>query len=367
MKRRLVTAILIIGLGLVAAPAIFQMFSRAPKGGEMINEFRPFMSASKVEQFQGYMAQIDDVHAETAEVLPALAQQRGVSKSGFASKYPSTSAFNEQWPAIFDDMNNDMLVTMEEMVDNFAAVDALPPFPLFPWFFVAPGLMIAVGAWSALRADRRGGATKGRLRFLVIMGIGLIAAPAIFQMFTRAPKGAEMINEFRPLMTSDRLLNIQGYFLVIGAAEGELRNQVEPDLGLTGGEVAAELPALDGFHPEWGTISGNMAPMIGAMADNIDNYEAVDALPPFGLFPWFFVAPGVLVAALALRARGKGSEMSAREAFAAGLPAPADTTSAFFAGLKEKAEANKDASRARATGGVPANVTSRQKEGGLDV
>jgi len=31
------------------------------------------------------------------------------------------------------------------------------------------------------------------------------------------------------------------------------------------------------------------------MSDNLGNYAAVDALPPFPLFPWFFVLPGVLV------------------------------------------------------------------------
>lgn len=360
MRRRFVTAILIIGIGLVAAPAVFQMFTRAPKGGEMINEFRPFMAPSKVNQFQGYMAQIDDVHVETSEALPALAEQHGIGD--FASRYPSTAAFNEQWPGIFEDMNNDMLATMEEMIDNFAAVAALPPFPLFPWFFVAPGLMIAAGAWSALRADGKGKASRTKLRFLVIMGIGLIAAPAIFQMFTRAPKGAEMINEFEPLMTSDRLLTIQGYFLVIGAAEGELRNQVEPDLGLSPAEVTQQFPVLDGFHQEWGTISSNMAPMIGAMADNIDNYLAVRALPPFTLFPWFFVLPGVLVAGLALRAQGSASSIGGREAFAASMPPPADSTGAFFEGLKEKAEARKDALRVEDTGGVPATPPGLRKE-----
>jgi len=29
------------------------------------------------------------------------------------------------------------------------------------------------------------------------------------------------------------------------------------------------------------------------MADNLDNYEGIAALPPFGLFPWFFVIPGI--------------------------------------------------------------------------
>lgn len=39
--------------------------------------------------------------------------------------------------------------------------------------------------------------------------------------------------------------------------------------------------------------------MIATMSDNVDNFQAVDALPSFALFPWFFAIPGALVAGLA--------------------------------------------------------------------
>jgi hypothetical protein len=51
-----------------------------------------------------------------------------------------------------------------------------------------------------------------------------------------------------------------------------------------------------------------MAPMIGAMADNVGNFDAVAALPPFWLFPWFFVIPGVAVAALGVAARPRPTD-----------------------------------------------------------
>jgi uncharacterized membrane protein len=38
------------------------------------------------------------------------------------------------------------------------------------------------------------------------------------------------------------------------------------------------------------------------MSDNVTNYQAVASLPPFPLFPWFFVIPGVLVVGFALAA-----------------------------------------------------------------
>jgi len=50
----------------------------------------------------------------------------------------------------------------------------------------------------------------------------------------------------------------------------------------------------------WVRTLNDMTPMIGAMSDNVANYQAVASLPAFPLFPWFFVIPGVLVAGLAV-------------------------------------------------------------------
>ena len=60
---------------------------------------------------------------------------------------------------------------------------------------------------------------------------------------------------------------------------------------------------METLNRQWPAIAGDMAPMIGAMSDNVGNFAAVAALPPFGLFPWFFVAPGLLLLGLAFAAR----------------------------------------------------------------
>ena len=299
VRRAGLGVILAIGVGLVAAPAIFQMFDRAPQGGKMIDAFRPYMTEAKVAQFQGYMREIGAAEAEA---------RRAVVQAGIAA--PPTSGFAQfsaEWPGIDADMG-DMLRTMERSVDNFAAVDAMPPFVLFPWFFVGPGLIIAV--LVGLVATR--GPRPALRVLLVVMGIGLIAAPAIFQMFSRAPKGGEMINDFRPLMTSNKVTTIQRYFLVIGAGEGDLRTRVAPELRtreeIDEARFAERYPATSRFFADWPTIAAEMAPMIGAMSDNVPNFAAVDALPPFRLFPWFFVVPGVIVAVLAIISIGRVDE-----------------------------------------------------------
>jgi hypothetical protein len=46
------------------------------------------------------------------------------------------------------------------------------------------------------------------------------------------------------------------------------------------------------------------------MSDNVDNYQAMTSLPPFELFPWFFVIPGLLIAGLAFAARPRSGRTS---------------------------------------------------------
>ncbi|MEY2468924.1 MAG: hypothetical protein QOF21_1622 [Actinomycetota bacterium] len=279
---------LAIGVGLVLAPVAFQMFTRAPKGGDMIESFKPYMRTAKIDSFTHF---IDDIGVANTESTTALASL----PASTTANYTGVTALNRDWPGIDTDMR-DMLTTMRADIPRFNGIAALPPFVLFPWFFVLPGLMIAgVAGWSLVK-DRDGQPARGRVIALAALGIGLIAAPGIFQMFTRAPGGAEMINDFKPLMAPAKVTRIQGYFLTIGLAEGDLRNKVVP------AEAAAgrSMPAATALSAEWPKQSGDMAPMIAAMADNQDNFNAVVALPPFWLFPWFFVFPGLLVLIAAL-------------------------------------------------------------------
>lgn len=305
MKRSPLVALIVVGLGLVAAPAIFKMFTRAPLGAQMIDEFRPYMTHGTIEGFQSHLQTIDSSERERRDFMP---QRLGYTEAEFAKEFPLITGLNREWPGISADMGG-MLETMTDDIDNYAAVDALPDFKLFPWFFVAPGLLVAgIAAWAHLNA-RRGQPSSAYLWALGAIGVGLIAAPAVFQMFTRAPLGGQMINDFRPMMRTSRVTTIQGYFITIAGAEGELRNKLKvtaaQKAGLDDAKFAADFPATAEFLKTWPSISRDMAPMVGAMSDNVDNFAAVDALPPFPLFPWFFVTPGLMIVALAFFARAK--------------------------------------------------------------
>ena len=110
-------------------------------------------------------------------------------------------------------------------------------------------------------------------------------------MFTRAPGGADMIADFKPFMRPEKVTEIQGYFLTIGSAEGDLRLHVLPDAAAgRGRRRPRRSPQLN--EPVAGRISGEMAPMIGTMADNVDRFAGIAALPPFWALPLVLRAPG---------------------------------------------------------------------------
>jgi hypothetical protein len=117
-----------------------------------------------------------------------------------------------------------------------------------------------------------------------------------------------MIADFKPFMRPAKVTEIQGYFLTIGGAEGELRLRALPELAAAGS--TAPTPAVTALNEQWGRISGEMAPMIGTMADNVDRFAGIAALPPFWAFPWFFVLPGVLVIAFTVVAARSGEPES---------------------------------------------------------
>ena len=305
-------AVLIIGDGLLAAPFIFQMLAfdnRAPKGGEMIEEFRPYMTDARITKFDGFMDLINRAEQSyQADLRPVVAA--APKNPGQQSALASVDDWTKRWvgeQGIHGDMTG-ILTDVRRNLDNYKAVDNLPPFKLFPFFFLGPGLIIAVLARSALRRIRRGKGTGVAGKALVVMGVGLIAAPFIFQMMggeNRAFKGNDMIEDFKPIMTDQKVTAVQNYFPIIALAEGQIRNQLMPLAKAQ--SPNASYPVINEFTQQWPTISSEFAQFLGVMSDNLDNFAAVKALPPFALFPFFFILPGLLVAGLALVAGRRAS------------------------------------------------------------
>jgi hypothetical protein len=321
-RRRALVALAVIGIALAAAPVIFEMFDRGPLGAAMMDEFAPFMTDARLNGFQRHIRDIDAAVREADGAVAVVLAGRGTAAHRrFDRRFPGFAQFARDWPPINADMTG-LLDTIQANAGNYRAVAALPSFRIFPWFFVVPGAIVALLALLGLLARR----SWPRLRWaFVALGIGLVLAPVAFGMFQRAPKGGRMMNAFQTIETRRKVETIQGYFATIAVGQGSLRLEIEPALrrtGLDARQVAARFPAVDRLDRGWIAILNDMTPMIGAMSDNVDNYEAIKSLPPFPLFPWFFVAPGLLIVALALVPGRRSGRPAARAAAAEPLTTP---------------------------------------------
>jgi hypothetical protein len=252
------------------------------------------MTTQRLDGFQSEIQQINTaVHETDTSVATKLGPNAPVLKTG------AYAAFDAQWPQIHTTMKN-LLDKVQANKDNYDAVAALPSFTLFPWFFLIPGGIFLGGALLALLRPASGPPLR---IVLAVLGIGLILAPVLFQMFTRAPKGGEMMKAFKTIETTSQVSQIQGYFGNMAAGQGALRLDVIPALhsaGLTDAAIASQFPAVAALDANWIHILNDMTPMIGAMSDSVPQYRAIAALPPFPVFPWLFVIPGALVAAAVL-------------------------------------------------------------------
>jgi hypothetical protein len=295
-KRWAIVALAVIGVGLIAAPFAFKMFDRAPLGATMITEFKPYMTEQRLDGFARDIRQIDGgVQEGNTKVRTSLTK----NSTNFDREYPAFASFQKQWDSKIEPDMSSLIESIASNRSNYDAVAALPSFKLFPWFFVIPGvILLGLAILGLARPD-----AWPTIRYVALaLGVGLILAPVVFQMFTRAPKGAKMMNAFETVETRERVQTIQGYFSSIAVGQGDVRLKFVPALrkqGLTDQQIAERFPAITTLNEQWNFILGDLTPMLGAMSDNVDNYEAVKSLPPFGLFPWFFLAPGLLIAVLA--------------------------------------------------------------------
>ncbi len=295
-------AVLLIGATLIVFPFATGMFQRAPKGARMIAAFAPYMRPARLASYDLDVRQLDEGFTEAAAKGPSLLSPHAGSATArrqFGASDPELIQFEQQWPQTHETLTR-LLGTIQGNRGNYEAVAALPRFTLFPWFFIVPGAILVLLAAAALAAP---GAWRTLRWTFVALAVALIIAPLAFQMWTRAPKGAAMVSAFRNVETRALVTKVQNDFATITTGEGALSGELVPALeehGLSAAHIDKALPAVAKLEGSWIGILQNLTPMIGVMSDNVANYQAVAALPAFGVFPWLFLIAGVLVLALVL-------------------------------------------------------------------
>jgi hypothetical protein len=294
----------------------------------MVSAFAPYMRQQRLDGYSDDFKQIKGYATELRSKAPALlfpgvngAKQR---RERLLEGSPETALFLKQWPGV-DQTLGGMLDTIQANRRNYDAVAALPSFRLVPWFFVIPGALLMLLAFGGLLfARRRPRSWVPVRRAAIAIGVGLILAPIVFNMFERAPKGADMVSAFKTVETRKLVEEVQGDFGTIAVGQGALAAELYPALearGFSAKEIAKRLPATENLNRHWIEILNDLTPMIGVMSDNVVNYQAVVAMPPFGIFPWLFVLAGLAALAFAFLA-GQVVSPARRRVVTAVPPAP---------------------------------------------
>lgn len=205
MNRKLLWAVFAIGLVLAIAPFALMLPTKASAGEDMMNGFQPIMqpdqvattaryyndvfvplgqvtpmmSAKNLAKFQAYMKGFQGMQTDAAKLVPLLAQALHMTpaqvQAMMAQNLPAMAAMLQSMPQMQRDFggllttmqqNEDifaqvpaglahyepLVTTMQTNVDNYKQINSLPPFPLFTWFFLIPGVLLVLiagyGLWT---------------------------------------------------------------------------------------------------------------------------------------------------------------------------------------------------------------------------
>lgn len=203
MTRKLLWAVLAVGLALVVAPFALGLPGKSAAGERMLNNFQPIMqphqvqitadyydnvfvplgkvtpmmSAKNLARFQAYLKGFGGMQADAAKLVPLLSHALHMTPAQvqelMKTQLPAMSAMLQNLPAMQRDFSGllgtmqqnvgifsrvpaglahyqPLVRTMQGNVDNYKQVNSLPDFRLFTYFFVVPGVLLILLAGYGL-------------------------------------------------------------------------------------------------------------------------------------------------------------------------------------------------------------------------
>ncbi len=207
MIRKMMWAVLVVGVALIVAPFAIGLPDKADGGQQMIDAFGPIMDEQNVQttadyyydvfvplgdvvpamtqenidKFNGYLAGFTALGVEAENLVPALSQAMGMPEEDvqafMGAQFPAMSATLQGLPQMEEDFSGllglmgsnvgifeqvpagldhyePLVTTMQEQQSNYDKVASLPDFKLFTWFFVIPGVLLVAFALIGLFVGR---------------------------------------------------------------------------------------------------------------------------------------------------------------------------------------------------------------------
>jgi hypothetical protein len=311
-RRRWPFAVLtVLGVMLIAAPIVAGMFPRTVRAQALISGFAPYTTESVLRQYRSDLRTLDDARANVLALQARGQQPDGADAQPLRSfaAYDRIGDFVRDYPAIQADLSS-MLTAIDRERGDYRRLAGLPPFGLFAWMLAFPGVIVAAAGVFGCRRARAGRGASAWLVASALAGAGLAVFPLAGGLMSAGSAGRPLIAAFRPILTHAQVRRVQGYFVTVVAADGEIDSRYVGDVRAA--HPDADLTGVVALESDWQPMTSRFAALIGAMNDNVDNFDAVVALDgstrPLGFsafeaIGWCYLIPGALVLATAAAAR----------------------------------------------------------------
>lgn len=150
MERKVLWAVLGIGLALVIVPFAMGLPGKTAAGQRMLNDFHPLMQPTNVQTTANYYYKVFVPLGAVATQFTQAAQDpqmQELLKPLMPMLAPAMPIFAKVPAGLAH--YKPLVTTMQANVSDYASVDSLPNFNLFTWFFVIPGaLLMLLGGWG---------------------------------------------------------------------------------------------------------------------------------------------------------------------------------------------------------------------------
>lgn len=300
--------VILVGAVLIAVALLRNLFAVGPAFESMIKDFRPWLTDDSITALRtdlgGLEAAVDEF--QTA-MVPALSQQLGMTPEAFggmmSTQFPAVATGMATVPQAAGSFGG-IIDLLDVQQENFASADAIPttglPATTVPWGMVLAGaLAISFGLLMASRKARVGAIA------VLVLGVLLVVAPLGLSLLDKA-QGADDLNAaLKPVYNAELVGGASGALEVIGAMGAEMSESMLSGLGgmlgmdeaQVGAFLGANFPAVAGALGTLPDAMGRFTGMVGAFADNLDNY---DTLKPVAFVPivWTLIAAGGALAIL---------------------------------------------------------------------
>jgi hypothetical protein len=323
MTRIPAVIVMLVGVVLIGTTIVNDLFAVGPAFEELIDDFRPALSAEAIETARADVGALGAAGEEfQTAVAPAMAEQLQMAPEQFQAfvgeRFPAVAQGMAALPEIVPTFAG-LIDTLDAQSALFASADAIPtedlPATTIPWALLISGIVcLAIGAFMWF-VPRSGGIVA------LVLGALLVVVPLALSLPDKAADADQLNENLQPVYTAELITQATGALQAVGAMGAEMSDVMLPalaeQLGMSGEELQTFLgenfPATAGALATMPDSMERFQGLVATFDANLDNYETLTSVT-FAPIIWTVIIGGAVVLMMGIWAAVAGRRPSGTHA-----------------------------------------------------